>query len=274
MAEWTMMIHGGFALVFPDDDANVTIGPIRKPLIGFDEYKVHEMALRVPAAAFPPERQRDTTLSFTRENGFVRFVLEGPVELLPEGHPEAASGLRRVKTNNPKMGDWNDFYYVWDANRFKDPDDPKGVVRDDWRDQLVAQLEIRNGRLAVQEPYFTGRYAIERKKAKPKRIDRPLATHILYVPNAPADVVTFRTPAGSVTANASRFDLSADCDCPTHEEEAPPANQDLPGFGVTFTMYKGANKEHLEFIPRFTGNANPKAAMSPGADCSPREYSI
>ena len=274
MAQWTMMIHGGFAIVFPENDANATIGPIRKPATNFAEYKFHEMALRVPAAAFPPEREKDTNLSFTRENGFIRFVLEGPVELLPDGRPETASGLRRVKTNNPKQGDWNDFYYVWDANRFKDPGDPKGVVREDWRDQLVAQLEIRNGRLVVQEPYFTTPYVIERRKANPKKLNRPLATHILYEPTSPADVVVFRTRSGSVSANAAAFDLSADCDCRTHQEEAPPANQDLPGFSVTFTMYKGANKDHLEFIPRFPGSPNPKAAVNPGSDCSPKEYSI
>jgi hypothetical protein len=269
MADWTMMIHGGFAMVFPENDANATIGPIRKPATGYPDYLRHEMVLRIPKATL-----RDASLPSRDENGFLAFVLEDKVELLPDGQPENAAGLSRVKTNNPKPGDWNDFYYVWDANRFKDADDPKGVVRDDWRDQLVAHLEIRNGRLVVQEPYFTTQYEIERKKGKAKKLRRSLATHILYTPKSAAEFVTFRTRAGSVTASAANYDLSADCDCPSHQQEAPPANQDMPGFGVTFTMYKGANKDHLEFIPRFLGNPNPKAAVNPGADCSPREYSI
>jgi hypothetical protein len=264
-----MMIHGGFAVVFPENDANATIGPIKKPSTGFEDYLRHEMVLR-----FPKSDLRETSLSPREENGFLAFVLEDEVQLLPDGRPETASRVTRNKTGNPKQGDWDHFYYVWDANRFKDATDDKGVVRDDWREQLLAHLEIRNGRLVVQQPYLTTRYAIERKKAKQKRVDRALATHILYVPNAPADYVTFRTPAGSVTANATRFDLSADCDCPSHEEDPPPINQDLPGFGVTFTMYKAANTDHLEFIPRFLGNPNRQAAVDPGHDCPPREYSI
>jgi hypothetical protein len=263
MAAWQMTIHGGFAWVFASGGSSATIGPFRKPSDVHD-YHPHEMVLRVPNGALIEDR---TSLPFRRDKKDYLFVLRGEVALQPDGGAEGASGLERVKTNSPK--DWNDFYYVYDADGLKDSGEAPAEMADGWEKLLLAALPIRDGVLRVLQPRFAAPFEINRKLPKPKHVDRSLATHIEYTPrSSPAEVV-FHTDHGDVVARPAHFDIAADCGCP----DFPPAGGEIPGFGVTFKMYKGS-PQHLQFVPRVKGTPNQAPAVDPGPDCPPRAFSI
>jgi hypothetical protein len=267
-AAWQITIHGGFAWVFEAGDASVTVGPFRKPE-NVPDYHPHEMVLRVPPQAL---LTAETTLPFRRDGGEYDylFVLRGRVSVLVDGREIAPAQVKRVNTPEPANG-WNNFYYVYDANKYKEPDEANGRAVD-WQKQLLATLKLTNGALQVLEPLFTTPYTIARKGPKPKQVSRPLATHILYTPppndTSPQKIV-FSTDHGVVAARPAAFTIAADCGCP----DLPARDREIPGFGVTFNMY-GTGKDHLKFMPTFKHPANPAGALSPGPDCPPREYAI
>jgi hypothetical protein len=260
MAAWQMTIHGGFAWVFTNNDASVTIGPFRKPQ-NVSDHHPHEMILRIPEQAMVAE---ETSLPFRRDHEDVLWVLRGDVRLLVDGRPENASGLQRVNTG--VAGDsWNHFDYVYNANKLKEPGEPNGRLVDDWRGLLLTCLEIRDGEREVRPPAFTTKYDLINGHRKRQQV---LATHLRYKPRSTPNRVAFETPHGRVVARPAEYFLAADCGC-VHD---PVPGKPIEGFAVTFNMYRAPN-DHLKYVPHFRG-ANSPAAVSPGPDCPPREFNI
>ncbi len=259
---WKITIHGGFAWVFEGDDSTgrakqVTVGPYRKPE-GHPRYHPHEMVLRVPDHALNRER---TTLSYQTVVGMHMFVLRGSVKL----NAEATGDITRtISTTRP--GEWNDFYWVYDADRLKDRSGKQRTPLGDWRGRLLAELELQGGRLEVLPPRFAGAYDISDGSTT---IQQPLATHLVYHPGwrKPAEV-EFTTREGVVVARPADFDIAADCGC---RDEPPLAA--IAGFDVTFDLYRDPQTAP-RFIPTYKGFTPPPRATAPGADCPPRSYSI
>ena len=259
---WKITIHGGFAWVFEGDNANgrarqVTVGPYRKPE-GHPRYHPHEMVLRVREDALNRDR---TTLPYQTVAGSHMFVLNGSVRL----NAEATGDITRTITATHPNG-WNDFYWVYDADRFKDRSGKQRTALGNWRSRLLAELELRGGELEVLTPRFPGPYEISDGSTT---FEQPLATHIVYHPRwqTPAEV-TFTTPQGVVAARPSDFDIAAECGC----RDEPPIGE-IAGFDVTFDLYRNP-RECPRFTPRYKGFTPPQGATAPGADCPPRSYSI
>jgi hypothetical protein len=259
---WTITVHGGFAWVFEGDDTNgrakqVTIGPYAKPG-GHPEYHPHRMILRVPERHLIRAR---TTLPFESVAGALEFTLNDDVTL-----NDAATGeiVRKISSTEPK--DWNDFYWVYDADRFRDRTGKQRTPLGNWRNRLVSRLVLKGGDLEVLPSKHSGPYEITDGKLT---FTQPLATHIVYHPRWPAPAeVEFRTRAGNVVATPTDFDIAAECGCFHEPPEGP-----IPGFDLTFDLYRDP-KSAPQFKPRFRGHTPPAAAISPGGDCPPRSYSI
>jgi hypothetical protein len=259
---WKITIHGGFAFVFEGDDASgraaqVTVGPYRKPE-GHPRYHPHEMVLRVPEDALNRTR---TTLPYQTVAGYHLFVLRDDVKL----NDEATGDL--VRTISPtRPAGWNDFYWVYDADRFKDRTGKYRTPLGNWQNRLLAQLELRGGELTVLPPRFAGIFEISDGV---DTFEQPLATHIEYHPRwkTPAEV-EFRTRQGIVVTRPADFDIAAECGC-GHEPPVGP----IAGFDLTFDLYRDP-KSAPQFKPRFKGFTPPPAATEPGPDCPPRSYCI
>jgi hypothetical protein len=258
--DWDITVRGGFAWVFAPGDSSATIGPFRKPAEPAD-YHPHEMILRFHRDFMLP----DTSLPFRTEGADCVFVLRGEVALLPDNKPEHAGGLTRNVSAVEPSGKWDDFFYVYNANRLKDPADPPGTMVDGWRNLLLARLDIRNGVLEVQPSQHTNKYDLINGG---KKREQQLATHILYKPRVPAARIVFHTNEGDVSARPTKFEIAADCGC----KEGPPGGR-VPGFEVTFNMYKEP-KAHLRFVPHYKVTLNPQQARDPGPDCPPRDFSF
>jgi hypothetical protein len=266
---WTITIHGGFAWVFDEPSrptgpaTRVTVGPYVKKG-GHPQFHPHEMVLQVPKAAL---------ISATHDRVEVgdsyAFTLRGNVTL-----NAAASGdiVRNITTVDDPPAAWDDFYWVYDADRFMDRSGRTRTGLGNWKEQLLARLELRGGRLEVLAPHFAGDYEMV---ANGKRIVQPLATHINYHPDARPAQVEFSADGGTIVAKpsydnatATHFDIIASCGC-----KEDPGLRDIPGFDVTFGLY-GAGSKPPRFTPRFRGFRGPKNANAPGSDCPPRAYSI
>ena len=257
---WKITIHGGFAWVFENDDRSgrasmVTVGPYRKPQ-AHPRYHPHEMVLRVPADALNRDR---TTLPYQTLAGTCIFVLRDRVALNAEATGDVS---RTISVERPRK--WNDFYWVYDADRFRDRTGQLRTPLGDWRTHLLALLELRGGELEVLAPRFAGVYLISDGDTS---FRQPLATHIVYHPRWPTPTeVEFNTPQGIVVAKPTSFDIAAECGC----SDAPPIGR-MSGFDVTFALYSG---NAPRFWPSYEGFDPPAAATDPGPDCPPRAYSI
>jgi hypothetical protein len=268
---WQITIRGGFAWVFDERDkpkSTVTVGPFRKTSADPD-YHPHEMVLRVPAGRLDETR---TSLPFRRDRGWYVFVLRDRVELKPNDAPEPARGLRRVASRRrpaPDSANWNDFYWIYDADRIREEtasSSARLTVRAGFTDDLLAFMQLSGGDLRVQAPRLSGVYRIA---VGGREVRQPLATHILYAPDAAADSVVFETPHGRVWALPGKYDIAAECGCP----DDPEPGQPVPGFGVTFRLYE-AVPEESRFVPVFQGFGSNGPNLDPGPDCPPRGYSI
>lgn len=259
---WTITVHGGFAWVFEGDDTNgrarqVTVGPYVKPK-GHPDYHPHRMVLRVPEQFL---NQSKTTLPYQTIAGSHMFELLDEVTL-----NDAATGeiVRTISSTRPKG--WNDFFWVYDADRFRDRTGKQRTPLGNWRNRLLTQLILTGGELEVLPSKHGGVYEISDGKTT---FEQPLATHIVYHPRWPAPAeVEFRTRHGNVVARPTDFDIAAECGC-SHEPPVGP----IAGFDLTFDLYQDP-RNAPQFNPRFRGHTPPASANAPGADCPPRAYSI
>jgi hypothetical protein len=259
---WKITIHGGFAWVFENDDVGgragkVTVGPYRKPN-GHPRYHPHRMVLRVPERHL---NQARTTLPYQTVAGNYVFELRDTVTL-----NAAATGeiTRTISTGRPKQ--WNDFYWVYDADRFRDRTGKQRTpLAGNWRNRLLARLELQGGDLEVLPSSHNGVYRITYGKDS---FEQPLATHIAYHPRWPAPPeVEFQSPHGVVAATPADFEIAADCGCSEH-----PFDGEIAGFDLTFDLYQNP-AQAPRFTPLFKGSPPPASANSPGGDCPPRSYS-
>jgi hypothetical protein len=270
---WRITIHGGFAWVFEGDQENsgtaatVTVGPYRKPN-DHKRYHPHKMVLRVPEAALNAER---TTLKGDLAADHYVFVLAGDVEL-----NAAASGNIRRNIHADRPADWDSFYWVYDADRFRDRSGKTRTRLGEWRGQLATRLRLRGGTLKVLAPRFPGVYEMTHDGVT---VDQPLATHIEYFPQGwatPTAEVEFRAGNKMVVARPTlpdgrntHFDIAAECGCLDE-----PDLGEISGFDVTFNLYENP-AQAPRFMPRCKGFLPPpNAFMPPGPDCPPRSYSF
>jgi hypothetical protein len=268
---WKITIHGGFAWVFEEPGlptgpaTRVTVGPYVKSG-GHPEVHPHEMVLQVPKAALI-----SATHASVEVGDSYAFVLRGDVKLNAAASGEISRRIQTVEAPKPKG--WDDFYWVYDADRFMDRSGrARTKLTDGWQRRLLARLELRGGRLEVLAPHFAGEYEMV---FDTKRVVQPLATHIDYHPVARPERVEFIADGGNIIASPryakggwTHFDIVAACGC-----KEDPAVREIPGFDVTFDLY-GADAKPPRFTPRFTGFKLPNGANAPGADCPPRSYSI
>lgn len=258
---WKITIHGGFAWVFEGDKGNegiasrVTVGPYRKPN-GHPRYHPHRMVLWVPESSLNRVR---TTMPYQSSGGGYLFELRDDVTL-----NEAATGpIRRTISSTRPTGS-DDFYWVYDADRFRDRTGQKRTpLGTNWQGKLLGQLALQGGTLKVLPSPFV--YEISDGT---DGFEQPLATHIEYHPSWSASEVEFRTKHGLVVAAPANFDISADCGC----SDDPPIGP-IAGFDLTFDLYQDP-KAPPRFEPRYKGYTPPAKANAPGPDCPPRSYSI
>jgi hypothetical protein len=259
---WKITIHGGFALVFEGDQDNsgvatrVTIGPYRKPS-GHPRYHPHRMILAVPESSLNRVR---TTMPYQPAGGSYLFELRDDIAL-----NDAAKGdiTRRISATQPASAD--DFYWVYDADRFNDRTGTKRTPLGDWPNKLLTRLALQGGRLQVLPSAFI--YDITGPSGT---FQQPLATHIEYHPTWPTPAeVEFRTGHGMVVAQPANFDIWADCGC----ADDPTPGTTIAGFDLTYDLYQDP-KAAPRFEPNYKGYRPPAKANAPGPDCPPRSYSI
>jgi hypothetical protein len=266
---WKITIHGGFAWVFEEPGkptgpaTRVTVGPYRKNG-RHPHVHPHEMVLRVP---------KDALISATHPRHEVgdsfAFVLRGDVRLNAAASGDIVRNIHTVET--PRPTSWDDFYWVYDADRFMDRSGSQRTrLVATWQQQLLARLELRGGTLKVLPPRFPGAYVMV---FNGKTIEQQLATHIEYHPTARPDRVEFTADGGNIVAKPqhaggewTHFDMVAECGC-----DKDPEVGEIPGFDVTFGLYA---QNAPRFNPRFKGFREPGSAHAPGSDCPPRAYSI
>ena len=258
---WKITIHGGFAWVFREPPGNggratrVTVGPYEKPG-GHPDFHPHAMILRVPRRNLNAAR---TNLDPWKQDGdFVWYELRGRVRLNAPG----AGEIERTVSDNPRGPD--DFYYVYDADRFRDRQGRRRTPLGSWQDRLTAQLELTDGRLEVLPQHFVFEIS-----DGTNTWDQPLASHIDYHPrwDTPREV-EFRVRDRTVVATPADFDISAECGCPDVQPEGP-----IAGFDVTFDLYQDPQAAP-RFRPRLKNPGPPASAFTPGPDCPPRSYSF